>query len=196
MDVAAAIIAGGKNTRMAGKNKAFIKINNTLVIHRTIDILMGIFDEILLVTNSPEDFKMYGKDTRIVSDIIKDIGPLGGIHSALSHTAKDGVFFVACDMPFLHNDLIREQLEYFNKAHCDALVPRIKGEIEPLHSIYKKNLKDALRVFIEKTDNRSVRSFLKTINTEYWYLADTPFYRNIFKNLNASEDVEEIRNNG
>ena len=190
-DFSGAILAGGRNKRMKGVDKSFIKVGGVSIIQRAVDTLKSIFAEVIIVTNSPLNYKLYDRDCSIISDIIKDTGPLGGIHSALSHTTKDAVFFVACDMPFLHNDLIRDQLEYFNKAHCDALVPRIKGEVEPLHGIYKKNLKDALRVFIEKTDNRSVRSFLKTINAEYWDLADTPFYRNVFKNLNAPEDVEK-----
>ena len=64
---------------------------------------MIIFKEVILVTNSPEDYVLFENECRIIPDIIKDKGPLGGIHSALSNTAKKAVFFVACDMPYLHN---------------------------------------------------------------------------------------------
>ena len=140
------------------------------------------------MTNSPADYESYKEECSIVTDIIKDIGPLGGIHSALSHTTKDAVFFVACDMPFLHNGVIRNQIDYFGKVQCDALVSRIGQRIEPLHSVYRKNIKDAADDFIKKSSNYSVKSFLETINIGYWDLDDSAFYRNVFRNLNTPED--------
>lgn len=190
-NLATAVLAGGRNSRMSGFNKAFMCVNGTTVIERTIKILEKIFAEIILVTNSAQDFKIYDQKAIIAADIIKDIGPLGGIHSALSVTSKAAVFFVACDMPFLHNELIRRQLEYFKTKDCDALVPRIKDSLEPLHAIYKKNLADDIRQFVKENSNYSIRSFLKTINVCYWYLEDISFHRDIFKNLNTRDDVNK-----
>ncbi len=195
-NISAAVLAGGKNSRMLGLNKAFIQINNTSIIQRTIGLLKEIFDEIILVTNSTECFGLCGKGVVITEDIIKDIGPLGGIYSALSITSKDAVFFVACDMPFLHNGLIRQQLEYFKTRDCNVLVPRVSNFIEPLHSIYKKNLADDIVRFVKENGNYSIRSFLKTVNVYYWDLEDTFFHRNIFRNVNTEEDVRIIQGLG
>ncbi|MBL7131020.1 MAG: molybdenum cofactor guanylyltransferase [Candidatus Omnitrophica bacterium] len=192
-DITGAILAGGKNERMEGADKSFIKIGNTSIIQKTIDILKSLFREIIIVTNSPSDYKVYKKDCHIVTDIIKDIGPLGGIHSALSHASKDAVFFIACDMPFLHNGVIRNELDYFNKVHCDALIPRIGRRIEPLHSVYGRNLKHTVSDFIKSGNDYSVRGFLETVDVRYWDLDDTLFYRNIFKNLNTPEEVERVK---
>lgn len=191
-DIAAAILAGGKNSRMAGSNKAFISINGTPIIQRTIELLEEIFDEVILATNTPEDFRLYKERVVITKDIIKGIGPLAGIHSALSQTSKEGVFFVACDMPFLHIDLIRKELTCFNKAGCDCLVPRIGSYIEPLHAIYKKSIKDAIQSFAKDNGNYSIRNFLKTRDVFCWDLEDNIFNRKIFKNLNTKEDLKEI----
>jgi len=46
------ILAGGKNTRM-GVNKAFLEINGTRMIDKTIDIYSRLFSEILIITNDP-----------------------------------------------------------------------------------------------------------------------------------------------
>lgn len=190
--IAAAILAGGNNSRMGGFNKAYIRINGIPIIESVFSVLDKIFDEIILVTNSVQDFKLYDKKAVITEDVIKGIGPLGGIHSGLSATSKKGVFFIACDMPFLHNAFIRRAVECFNKIDCDCVVPRIGHCIEPLSAIYKKGLKDDIAKFARETSDRSIRAFLKTINTHYLDLEDNCFNRSIFRNLNTKEDLENL----
>jgi molybdopterin-guanine dinucleotide biosynthesis protein A len=189
-NIAAAILAGGKNSRMNGKNKAFLKINGTFFIRRLVKLLKEIFEEVIIVTNSPVDFKQYQNNAVITADIIKDTGPLGGIHSALSATSKNAVFFVACDMPFLHNALILHQLKVFGQTNCKCLVPRIGPSIEPLHAIYKKELKDRISVFVKNSRDHSIRSFLKTTDVYYWNLENNRLNRRVFKNLNTIEDLK------
>lgn len=188
--VAAAVLAGGKNSRMKGKNKALLRINGVFLIERTAKLLKEIFEEVIIVTNSPGDFKQYKNYAVITEDIIKDTGPLGGIHSALSRTSKEAVFFAACDMPFLHNALILRQLQVFDQTNCECLVPRIESSIEPLHAVYKKDLKDKISAFVKGSKGYSIRSFLKTIDVRYLDLENNRFNRNIFKNLNTMEDLE------
>lgn len=192
-NIAAAILAGGKNSRMKGKNKAFLKINGISLIERNIKLLKKIFEEVIIVTNSPQDFKSYENDAAITEDIIKNAGPLGGIHSALLRTSKEALFFVACDMPFLHNGLIRKQLKHFRMKDCSAIVPKVGDFTEPLHSIYRKNLADDICRFIKRNGNCSIRSFLERIDVCYWDLENTPFHRKIFMNLNTEENVRAIQ---
>jgi len=186
---ACAVLAGGKSSRM-GRDKAFIQVGGAPIIQRTIGLLKKIFEEIIIVTNTPADYALYEKDSRIVTDIIKDIGPLGGIHSALSYTSKRSVFFVACDMPFLHNDMVVRQLELFNKTVCDAFLPKIGNFIEPLHAVYRKELKDKLFSFIKSSNDHSIRGWLKTVNTAYFDIEDNPGNRSVFKNMNTPGDLE------
>ena len=46
------ILAGGKNARM-GENKAFIEINGTKIIERTLGIFREVFDEIIRSPTRP-----------------------------------------------------------------------------------------------------------------------------------------------
>lgn len=191
-NIGAAILAGGKSSRMSGLNKALIEINGSSVIQRTIKILRSSFEEIIIVTNSPEEFKLFEKEAMIITDVIKNAGPLGGIHAALSATSKKEVFFVACDMPFLHNAVIHQQLDYFSKINCDSLVPKHGSSIEPLHAVYKKRLKHDIEVFLKNSRHYSIRCFLETVNTHYLELGESRFYKNVFKNLNTPEDLTRI----
>ncbi len=188
-NISAAILCGGKNRRMDSKNKAFLPVENIPIIERQLNVLESIFKEIIIVTNKPDDYSQYQKKCRIITDIFKDIGPLGGIHTALSQTQANSVFFIACDMPFLHNEIIVEQIAYFKKNNCEALAPKINGFIEPLHAVYKKTLVKKLENFINNSQHYAVKNFLETINTIYWDLSDKNISIDVFKNINTLEDL-------
>lgn len=192
-DVAVALLAGGRASRLSGFNKAFIRINGIPIIQRTIALLEKNFEEIILVTNYPRDFKLYETKTIITKDLIKGIGPLGGMHSALSVTSRQAVFFMACDMPFLHNALIRQELKCFKAINSDCLVPRISTFIEPLHAVYKTNLKNNICSFVKNNRNYAIKDFLETISVCYWDLENNSFNRNAFKNLNTKEDLKGVK---
>ncbi len=191
--IAGAILAGGKNTRMGGRNKAFLQINDTPVIHRTINIFKKIFKEIFIVTNSPDDYKLFRHDCNIITDIIKDVGPLGGIHSALSSSSKEAIFFVACDMPFLHNEMILREIKQFNKLQCDALIPKLGGRVEPLHGIYKKVLRDSIDSYMRNNNDYSVIKYLATINACYMDIEKDSLHEHIFCNINSPDDLNRAR---
>ena len=146
--------------RMKGENKSFIRIKNIPILQRAIDILKELFDEIILVTNSPAEYQSYEKDCNIVTDILKDLGPLSGIHSALTHTSKEGVFCVACDMPFLHSGLIEELLDAAKDERFDCIIPCSDKGIEPLHAVYSKGILAKLEDSLAKRE-LSVRQLLK-----------------------------------
>jgi len=183
-----AILAGGKNKRMNGIAKSFIRIQDTPIIRKTIDILKSIFEEIIIVTNSPSDYKAYNKDCRIVSDIIKDSGPPGGIHSALSYASRDAVFVVACDMPFLHNGLIVRLLDAAKEDQVDCLIPCSERGPEPLHGVYSKSIIPKLENAIKKREF-CIASILEQVNCKY--VKAKKEEQSSFININSPEDLQE-----
>jgi len=191
--MAAAILAGGKNRRMKGENKAFLFVGGTPIVTRVLGILRETFQEIIIVTNSEQDFAAFKKNSIIIEDLIKDSGPLAGIYSALSITTQEAVFFVACDMPNLHNALILRLVNYFKKSDFDVVVPRINSFIEPLAGIYRKGLKDRLKVFLHTSKDYSIKSFLRTVDVGYLDLEDNSLNRKIFSNLNTPQDLRDLR---
>ncbi len=188
-NIGCAILAGGKNSRMGGRNKALIEIAGMPIIQRTINLMKDLFEEILLVTNSPGDFAEYGREATIITDVVKGVGPLGGIHSALSYTTKEAVFFIACDMPMVHNALIKQQINFFNSSKCDVLVPRVGSYIEPLHAIYSSSIKENITSFVKESSNYAVKSFLKTVNKKYVDVENNE----MFANINTPVDLEKIK---
>ena len=160
-DICGVILAGGKNSRY-GSNKAFARVNGVPLIERVIEVLRVVFKEIILITNTPNEYAYLGLP--MYMDIIKNIGPLGGIHAGLSFMSHSRGFFVACDMPYLSEDLIRYMAR--NMGTFSAVVPRISWKIEPLHALYDKKCLASVKQLIACGTNQVVQ-FFDNISVRY-----------------------------
>ena len=188
VNVTAAILAGGANKRFNGKTKANIQISGVRIIARTVKILHEIFDDIIIVTNTPEEFKGY-QHFKMVPDEIKNVGPLGGIQAALKVADNDALFVFASDMPCISSDLVRKHIEFYNKRRCDVAIPRINDFKEPLHAIYHKRIEEKLTEFLKGADKYSIENFIKDLNVRYHNLEDTDENRRAFMNINTPQDL-------
>lgn len=156
-NVTCIILAGGKSSRM-GRDKSFVPFSGKPLIENVIDKMKPIFKEKIIVTNSPHLYEKYNIETRV--DILKDRGPLGGIHAGLSYSKNKYNFVVACDMPFLNEGLICFMTQRL--GDCDAVVPRCKGRLEPLCAIYSKSCIGPIESEISR-NNLKMRNFLKLL---------------------------------
>lgn len=188
LKISAAILAGGENKRFNGKTKANIQISGIRIIARTVKILHDIFDDIVIVTNTPDEFKGYQHFT-VVPDEIKNVGPLGGIQAALKAAKNDAVFVFASDMPCISSEIIRKHIDFYNKRRCDAAIPRIKDFKEPLHAIYHKKIEEQLLEFLKGTNKYSIENFIKDLNVRYHNLDDIDFNKRAFVNINTPQDL-------
>ncbi|MBI3078712.1 MAG: molybdenum cofactor guanylyltransferase [Deltaproteobacteria bacterium] len=133
-NVTGVINAGGRSTRM-GRDKAFLEIGGERLIDRAVRIFRSLFDEVILVTNTPELYRPLGLP--MVADIFPGAGSLGGLYTGLSHAGRDYAFFAACDMPFLNPEFIRFMLA--QRPGYDVVIPRTPEEgVHPLHAAYSK----------------------------------------------------------
>ena len=197
----AVILAGGKSTRMKF-DKQFLVINEKRLIYDLAEKLKQNFEEIIIVTNKPEYY--VDCDYKIVSDEIKESGPLSGIYTGLKNSKSEYVYFVACDMPNIDNNYINCLKSIVNDKK-DIYITKLDKFIEPFHAIYKKSLFIEIEDFLLKNKVKSIKSFLEykskyvyNIDKEYFEYND--FKSNIFQNLNDKQDlykyIEESGNYG
>jgi molybdopterin-guanine dinucleotide biosynthesis protein A len=144
-----AIQAGGKSSRM-GTDKAFVPFRGRPLIATVIDAVAGLGDELILITNKPDDYAHLGLP--MFGDLYPETGPLGGIYTALRQAAHPHVLTVACDMPWLNRPL----LEYMAglRQTADVVVPRWDKYPEPLHAVYSKACLEPIR---EKLDTQQYK---------------------------------------
>jgi len=156
------ILAGGKSSRF-GSNKAFADVNGRPLIERVIEVTGSVFDSLIIITNDPGEYSSLG--IPMYEDIIKGLGPLGGIYTGLEKMHDSFGFFVACDMPFLNEHLIRYILEMKSNEY-DAFIPRIDWKMEPLHSLYSKTCLPAIKGLIESGECM-INKFFQSIRTRF-----------------------------
>ncbi len=186
-NISGVILAGGANKRFNGIIKANIVINGKTILARIMETIGGIFEEIIIVTNTPGEFEEYS-NLKIVKDKFLKVGPLGGIHAALNSTSNN-IFVFAGDMPLLDNEIIKREIEYFYQNRCDILLPEINQLTEPLHAIYSASIISTLEKYLSGHQNYAVRDFLKTVNTRYLQLEDLPRNVKAFTNINTPVDI-------
>jgi molybdopterin-guanine dinucleotide biosynthesis protein A len=187
-DITAVILAGGKSTRFGG-DKAFAKIDKVPMVEHVIRTLQSVFTNILVVTNSPGKYTGY-PEISVTTDIIKNAGPLGGIHAAMNGCKTPSIFVFSCDIPFADKNLIAGQLDFFrNHQNADALIPRTGERIEPLHAIYRCGLAGSLANFLDKAEDCSIRAFLQGKTVVYFDLPLGPREIKAFSNINKPSDI-------
>ncbi|MDX2415234.1 MAG: molybdenum cofactor guanylyltransferase [Bacteroidales bacterium] len=182
------VLAGGLNSRFKGENKAKLVINTRPIIADTLLLLGRIFKRVLIVSNEPEELLDY-REYPIVKDIFQKVGPLGGIHSALSNSDAEAVFVVACDMPLLDEKLMRGMLKHYMASDCEVLIPQRDGYNEPLHAIYSLKVLERLEKFLRTSKTFAIKDFLSLTSYEWFPVTQ----KSVFTNINTPDDLEQIR---
>jgi molybdenum cofactor guanylyltransferase len=186
--ISGVILAGGAGTRFNGIMKPKIVVDGETILSRTLSVISSLFDEIIIVTNNPEEFKEF-RNYKIVRDEFLHVGPLGGIHAALKASSNDAIFVFAGDMPFLDKELINRLISVFRDASCDVLIPRIGEFIEPLHSIFSRSVTETLEDYLRHTEDFAVRDFIKHLKVKYLEFTGTEENKKAFANINSASDI-------
>lgn len=189
-NITGVFLSGGKNSRYGGQDKAFIQIDGKTILENTLEVFDKIFSDILIISNDPKNYNELCSFP-VYSDIVTDIGPLGGIHSALTNCKTEAAFIIASDMPFPDEELIRELVDHYNENHSDILIPLHKRGIEPLHGIYSTKVLPELNRFLDKTKKYSMRDFFPKVNTKYYHIPGNHGHKK-FTNINDYEDLSRI----
>jgi len=192
--ISGVILVGGSNKRFGGKTKANVVINGETIISRIISTIGDFFDEIIIVTNKPEEFQEYIQ-YKIVKDEYLKAGPLGGIHAALKASSGDAIFVFAGDMPFPDKDIISDQINEFYRGEHDVIIPRVAQFIEPLHAIYRKSVLNHLERFLSEGKSRAIRDFLSEVNVGYLQMTNNEKTEIAFANINSPSDLAKIKLN-
>ncbi len=148
--ITGAVLAGGQSRRM-GFNKAFIKIDNSTIIEKTVNTLKQNLADAFVVANDIDSYEFL--DCRVYSDLIKGNGSIGGIYTALFHSASEHAFIAACDMPLINAGAIQTMIDSID-GQAFAVIPFIQGRFHPLHAIYSKKCLKPIEGLLKKGELR------------------------------------------
>jgi molybdenum cofactor guanylyltransferase len=152
------ILAGGKNSRFSGMNKALVRIDGKRILDRIYEVFARLFDNIILVTNDPVQYMEWDFD--IVTDIFPIRSSLTGIHAGLFYSTTPHAFFLACDIPFIKKEMIEMILDRIEPS-IDIVIPETSKGLEPLCSVYSKRCFNPIEEQLEKKSFKIQRIFQK-----------------------------------
>jgi molybdopterin-guanine dinucleotide biosynthesis protein A len=178
------ILVGGKSSRM-GTDKALLKLDGRPFVAHVASTLQAVFERVILVANNTTAYGFLGSET--FGDVFADCGPLGGIHSGLTHADGGDIFVSASDTPFITRDLVRYIIEFHSSAL--AKIPSSNQRVHPLCGLYKQH---CLPMIAERLKSRRLRvlDFVEDIQATIIPISpELPFFKeDLFSNFNSPRD--------
>ena len=189
-DITGVILAGGRSRRM-GVNKALLEIDGVTVIERMARLLKEIFSEVILITNTPEEYAFL--QLKMHPDIYLNKGPLAGIHSALLNSQTEKNFIISCDIPFMTAEVIKDMINI--RTAEPVTVVRADGYIQQLAGLYHKKVLPAAEELLSgeyESKKCRVLSLIDKCGAEIIEADTLPSCRkDTFFNMNSREDYEK-----
>jgi molybdopterin-guanine dinucleotide biosynthesis protein A len=189
MHVSGIILAGGKSRRM-GTDKRTLTIADGLTLLDSVEsVLLAFCDEVIVVNN--KDVKDRSESVKEVVDIYSGAGPLAGIHAGLAAAKNETAFVVACDMPFIEEDLIRYLLSL--SSDYDVTVLKQGDKAETLHAVYKKSALTVIEDSLAAGEFK-VSTIFQKLRVKYIDVSEIPDkfdYQRILLNINRPEDYAQ-----
>ena len=198
-EICAVIMTGGKSSRMGGGIKTFKKFNHKMIFDRIYKILNDQIKNIIINTNSEEEyFKKYNRI--IIKDKIRGyLGPLAGIHASLNWINKNmpkvnWLISIPGDTPFIPNDLIDRLYLKAKKNKKQIVLAKSNNNIHPIIGIWKINLLKNLEYNLLSGERKIiVWANNHELDFEEFFEEDyDPFFNiNYKEDLNKAKEIEE-----
>ena len=197
MDIGALILMGGKNSRMNGNVKGLLKIKNSTFLEKIQETLND-FSSIYLSINDKfskeqkQNFENMG--FKIIEDIYKEIGPLGGIYSSLLNCKEEYLFITACDMPFITKNSIEVLCNKVDKNTDGVVFYDKNNKLYPLGAIYSKNVLPIIEEMIEKKYYK-LSYLIEKSNFVEINIEKTDIPLKVLSNINTLQEYDLFINN-
>jgi len=196
------ILAGGQSRRM-GSPKALLDFCGKALIEYPLSLLNEVCSEVFIVTKNPELYQRFR--TKILTDLYKRAGPMGGICTGLQHASNPWSIVLACDMPFVRKELLLKLLQQIkNELNLKAVIPIAPAKVgeelilQPLCALYSKN---CLPFFHHRIMSNQISLFKSMRHPETkllpWLELDPEDQDSIsFININTTQELEQVRTMG
>jgi molybdopterin-guanine dinucleotide biosynthesis protein A len=171
-----------------GTNKALLEFGGVRIIQGLLAKIRPLFPEILIIANEQALYADLG--VPVIPDRIPEKGSLGGIYTAVYHSAFPQAFCIACDMPLASPAMIAHLCGL--AAGYDVVVPRTAEGYQPLHAVYGKTCLPHMEELIGanrlKIDRLVPRVRVRTVEEAELRRLDPSL--GCFINVNTREELE------
>jgi molybdopterin-guanine dinucleotide biosynthesis protein A len=194
------VLAGGASSRF-GRDKALVRFGATPLLLQVVQLARTSASEVVVVAGA-QKYADLGGNLGIIEDLWPGEGPLGGIITALQHTAAtdrpgEWNLILGCDMPFLTAEWLQFLVTYARESNKEiqVILPHSAHGPEPLCACYRTSAADPLKNVFDR-GVRKVTQALREVRTEVldesvWKRFDSA--GRLFWNMNTPADFEEAQ---
>lgn len=176
------ILCGGQSKRM-GQDKALVSIHGKPMIEYVIEVAQKVTNKLYLVGNKIE-YKDFG--CPIISDLVTNKGPMGGIFTALKNANSPTILILSCDIPFISTKTLHKLIESIDGQNSAFLLKTNKG-LQPLAGVYKKELIPELEEHLKQNELK-LKSFINNVKAKTVFLENE---EEVF-NVNNTQELQLI----
>ena len=192
------VLVGGESSRM-GTDKFALALADATFSERAVAALRKIADGrvafIVGASQMSENARLLPLDVPRVADVLPGKAALGGIYTALAHAESEWIAVLACDFPFMTEDLFVRLTETadLTDPEVSAIAPvQPDGRIQPLCALYR--VASCLCIAKQLLQNDKIPPARKLLENaaarliEFERLADLPGADKFFTNVNTPDD--------
>lgn len=181
------ILAGGHSSRM-GQDKGLLLLNNKPLIQFVLDAVQPLTDTITIITNNKQ-YSTFGYTT--IPDDISNIGPAGGIATALRHASAQRILVLSCDTPCLTTPAL--EFIVSQSLQTDITIPQYNKRLHPLCGVYNTSCRNQWQQYITNGVYK-VQDILNNFSCLVVTTDSHPhFTNNTFRNINTPQQLQELQ---
>ncbi|MEH6626780.1 MAG: molybdenum cofactor guanylyltransferase MobA [Motiliproteus sp.] len=182
------ILAGGRGSRMGGRDKGLVELNNQPFVEHALKIVSPYSDDVIISCNRNQQFYRNYSEI-LVTDSSKDYpGPLAGIQAGMQRARHQALLVLPCDTPMIPADLPLKLFQAFEQQP-DAISLINDGErLQPLHAIIPTRYLSSLNDFLLTNQRGVIHWYKQHPMTEVDYQGQAEF----FTNINRLDELQAI----
>ncbi|WP_370559013.1 molybdenum cofactor guanylyltransferase MobA [Edwardsiella tarda] len=185
-DIEGVILAGGRATRMQGKDKGLITLHGLPLYQWVLQRLAPQVCRVVISAN--RNLGVYQQSgCKVIGDSLPDFpGPLAGVAAGLAQCQSEWLITVPCDSPFIPHDLV----DILWQGKGDAHVAYIDdGEhSHPTLALWHRDILPALEQFLQQGD-RKLMLFMAQVHAQ---AVHDPRCAN-FININSLQECQQAQ---
>jgi molybdopterin-guanine dinucleotide biosynthesis protein A len=194
------VLAGGASSRF-GRDKALVRFGAIPLLLEIVQLAQTCTSEVAIVADA-QKYRHLGSQLDILEDGWPGEGPLGGIITALQHTAATAPEYqwnliLSCDMPFLTAEWLQFLVAHARQSdkEIQVILPHSAHGPEPLCACYRTSAAEPLKNVFDRGVRKVTEALKQTraevLDESVWKRFDSA--GRLFWNMNTPADFEEAQ---
>ncbi|AEN67119.1 Molybdopterin-guanine dinucleotide biosynthesis protein A [Enterobacter soli] len=186
-EITGVVLAGGRATRMGGKDKGLEALNGKPLWKYVADTLSGQVESIAISANRNIDIYQRSGFTVYQDNLADYPGPLAGMLSVMQQSQGEWFLFCSCDTPFIPSCLVERMA--MQRGESPVVWVHDGERDHPTIALINKTLVPDLQTYLAAGERR-VMVFMRQSGG---HSVDFSDLKSAFINVNTTEDLQMMQ---